>query len=151
MRSARHADTVLPTIVLCHYVCVAIQEMAHKQGEAALSILDKTSRRRIALTGSGYHFSSGQPPRADTLSVTVSSSITYVFPPKAKNDFFRRKETRECSHFCSPITLKQEMKLCVGMVIFDVPALIVAQFSLSVKRNTDEQFSPLSTSGNPFK
>lgn len=30
--------------------------------EALLSILDKTSHRRIALRGSSYHFSSGQPP-----------------------------------------------------------------------------------------
>lgn len=89
--------------------------------------------------------------RADTLSVTVSSSITYVFPPKPKMISSDEKETQECSHFCSPITLKQEMKLCCRTMIFDVPFLIVAQFLPSVKRNTDEQFLLLSTSASPFK
>lgn len=43
------------------------------------------------------------------------------------------------------------MKLCGGSVIFDVPALIVAQFLLSGKRNTDEQLLPFSIHDDPFK
>lgn len=72
-------------------------------------------------------------------------------PTKAKNDFFWLKRTREGSHFRCPVTFKYEMKLCGRTVTFDVPALIVAQVLLSVRRNTDEQVLLLSTHSNHFK
>lgn len=136
--------------MLCRHVCVAIEEVAHERGKRFYPSWPKRPAGELLLRGAAIIFHQANLPSRHFISDCFIFHYLRL-PTIAKNDFFRRKRTRECSHFCCHITFQCEMKLCGGTAIFDVPALIVAQFSLSVKRNTDEQFLLLSTRGNPFK